>query len=192
VKEDGMGVIEKGMSHNSDNATAQVLQRVSAEPAYRVVLYKILTFCKSPRSYPEIWQELTSYSEMKAALHPPQALLSWLVQAGGIEQVAEEGQEPKWLTTPTGRNVVQIENPGNRLGELLAQDPVYGDIFLQVLQSCMTPMSRAEIEAMLIGNAILENSKVSASYFIEALERVGGLEWDAKWRTTEAGKAFVK
>jgi ferredoxin len=82
-----MGVIEKGKSQGLDNATAKVLQRVSAEPAYRVVLYKILAFCESARSYPEIWHEISAYSEMKTALHPPQALLSWLVQAGGIEQV---------------------------------------------------------------------------------------------------------
>jgi hypothetical protein len=187
-----MSVIEMRESQDLERATTKVLQRISAEPADKIVLCKILAFCESARSYPEIWHEVRAYPEMKTALQTPQVLLTWLVEAGGVEQVAAEEQEPTWRTTPAGRNVIRIEDPGDRLERLLAQDSVYREIFLQVLQLCIVPTSRSEIESMLNSHPLLENPKVYASYFVEALERARGLEWADKWRTTQAGKEFVK
>ena len=55
----------------------------------------------------------------------------------------------------------------------------------------MVPKSRGEIEALLRGDPLLENPKIYASFFIDALELAGGIAWDEKWRTTPAGKEFV-
>jgi hypothetical protein len=188
----GMKVIETSESQDLEGITAKILQRISAEPADKISLCKILVFCESARSYSEIWNEAQSYPEMKASLQTPQTLLKWLVEAGGIDQVAVEGPEPKWQTTLAGRNVVQIENPANQLEQLLAKDPIYREVFLQVLQSCWVPRSRSEIESMLSSNALLESPKIYPSYFIETLEQAGGLAWDGNWRTTQAGREIVK
>jgi len=174
-----------------ERATTKVLQRISVEPADKIVLHKVLTFCETARSYSQIWHEIRSFPEMTTALQPPQVLLKWLVQSGGIEQIAAEEQEPAWRTTPAGRNVVRIENPSNWLAQLLAREPIYKEIHLQVLQACVAPKTKGEIESMLRGIRVVDNSKVHASFFIEALERAGGLEWDEKWRTTQAGKNFI-
>lgn len=191
IKGDGVGKAEASDWQDLESAAAEVLQRVSSEPALRVVLYKILAFCEAARPFAEIEREILSFPEMKAALQSPQTLLSWLAQAGGIEPVAAEEEVPAWRTTPAGRTVVRSECPGNRLARLLAQNPVYRNVSLEILRSCVAPKTRDEIEAMLQGNPVLENPKVYASFFIEALEQAGGLEWDEKWRTTQAGKEVV-
>ena len=174
-----------------ERATKKILQRISAEPADKIILHKVLAFCETARSYSQIWHEIRSFPEMKVALQPPQVLVKWLVQFGGIEQIVAEDQEPTWRTTPAGRNVVRIEKPGNWLEQLLAREPIYNEIYVQVLQSCVAPKTKGEIESLLRGNRVVDNFKVYASFFIEGLERAGGLEWDKKWRTTQAGRTFI-
>lgn len=191
-----MSVLEASASQDVEGVTAKILRKISAEPVYRVVLYKILALCETVRSSTEIDQAVRSFPEMKTALQSPQVLLSWLVQEGGIEQVAakeaaDKEQDPMWCTTQPGRAVVENESPANRLVRLLAQEPIYHDIYLQVLRACISPKSKAEVESILRGNPVLETPKVYASFFLEGLEAAEGIEWNSKWCTTNAGKMFV-
>ncbi len=186
-----MEITETSEPQDLASATAKVLNRLLAEPDGKIALYKILAFCQPARSYTEVRDEILSFPEMKAALQTPQVLLSWLVEAGGLEQITVEGKELAFRTTPAGRNVVHLENPGGRLQRLLAEEDAYRNVFLLVLRSCVAPRNKSEIESILRGNPALENPKVYASFFIEALERAGGLEWNEGWRLTPAGKEFI-
>lgn len=181
----------KSEAQNLERATAKLLRRITAEPAYKAVLYKILVYCDPARSCADVERTILSFPEMKNALPSPQTLLSWLVESGGIEQVTADKNEPVWCTTAAGRNVVGMESGENRLGRLLARETVYHDTYLQILQFCVLPKSRKEIESALEGNPVLEHPKVYASFFIEALEEAGGLEWNEKWETTQAGRDFL-
>ena len=177
-----------------DDATKKILEKLSNEPAYSTVLYKILVYCHPARSSSDVEQKILSFPEMKGSLQSSKTFLKWLAEVGGIEQIAakDEDEEPVWHTTAAGQNVVKMESYGNRFERLLAQEPKYKDIYLKVLESCVSPKSRTELESMFSGNPILENPLVYPSYFIETLERAGGLEWDEKWRTTQAGKDLLK
>lgn len=176
---------------NMETLTDQILRRIDSEPNYRIVLYKILHYCDPARPMSDVEQKILSMPEMKGAFHSPQLLLSWLVGVGGIDQINSEKGERMWCTTQAGRKVVRLESCDSRLMRLLDQDRSYQDIYLKVLQACLTPKSRTEIESLLNGNILLEKPKVYPSFFIENLERAGGLEWDVKWRTTLAGKDFL-
>ncbi|MCL2892869.1 hypothetical protein [Brenneria tiliae] len=182
-----MPIIETIESQDLNNAITRILQRISCEPAQRMVLYKMLSLCETARSAVEIEQALLSYPEMKVVLQPPSVLLAWLAQAGGVEQLAGEDSAPRWRTTPAGRHVVRREHPTARLTRLLAQEPVYRPLYLQVLQACVVPKTKSGIDAMLRDNPLFEHPKVYASYFIEALEQAGGLEWNDGWQTTRSG-----
>jgi len=175
-----------------EGAAAKILQRISAEPADRAVLYKILEYCVTARSWADLERTILSFPEMKWAWQSLQTLLSWLMDAGGIEQIFAENGEPMWRTAPAGRDAVSMESCSKRLARLLDREAAYEDIYLQVLQACVSPKSRTEIESMLKGNPALENHEVYASYFIAVLEEAGGLEWDGKWKTTQAGKDFMR
>lgn len=172
-------------------ASNKVLQRIAAEPDYRIVLYKILEYCNLARPSSDVERTILSFPEMKGAMHSPQLLLSWLEDAGGIEHLAAEKSEGMWCTTPAGRNAVRLESYEKRMGGLLVQEPIYEDIYLQVLQACLSPKSRMEIEILLNGNPVLKEPKVYPSFFIQSLELAGGLVWDEKWKTTLAGKNFL-
>ncbi|CDX04471.1 hypothetical protein DesLBE_2241 [Desulfitobacterium sp. LBE] len=172
--------------------TAKILRRLSAEPAYSAILYKILVYCTPARLSSDVERTILSFPEMKGGLQSPLTLLGWLEEAGGIEQIPVNEQESMWSTTMAGRSVVETESYENRLVRLLDQETHYGDIYWQVLKACLSPKSRIEIESILSGTPVLENSGILPSFFIESLEKAGGLSWDKKWITTEAGKDLLK
>lgn len=174
-----------------DVMTKRVLERIAAEPSYRIVLYKILEYCESARFSSDVEQTMFSFPEMKGAIHSPLLLLSWLQEAGGIEQLLVENSKAMWCTTPAGRNALKKESNDNRLGRLIVQEPIYQEIYLQILQACLSPKSRMEIETMLNGNPILKEAEVYPTFFIENLEETGGLEWDKEWKTTAAGEDLL-
>jgi len=170
----------------------KILDLISSERRYRLVLYKILKFCETPRLASEVEGEVLSFPEMKTAIHSPNILLGWLEEAGGIERVVIEEKE-RWQTTDAGRKVAETEAPEKKLLELIAKEPAYSEVYTQVLKFCQTPRTRAEIEGLLEGNPVMEEPKVYPTFFIQGLEEVGGLEWvDKKWRTTEPAKGVLE
>ena len=98
-------------------------------------------------------------------------------------------EEERWQTTEAGKKAAEMEAPAKRPLELPAQEPVYHDIYVQVLRFCQTPRARTEIESLLEGHPVMEKPKVYPAFFIGGLGDAGGLEWvDKHRRATEAGK----
>jgi len=179
---------------NLEEVMAKVHQRIVSEPAYKIILYKMLTFCQVARSSTDITKEVLSYPDMKGSLQSVSVLLSWLIECGGIEDVVVAGMDRNNLvlrTTVAGKAVLDKENSGDKLAELFIHEPNYHGVYMQLLATCVSPKTRVEIEAMLRGNPILESPKVYANYFIETLETAGGLEWRDKWQTTRMGVMVV-
>jgi hypothetical protein len=178
-----------------ENAERKILDLVTGEPGYRLVFYKILKFCETPRLTSEVEDEIRAFPEMETAIHSPPIVLGCLEEAGGIERLAAEDDngDERWQTTDVGKKIAAIEAPAKRLLELLAQEPVCQDIYMQVLRFCQTPRARTEIESLLEGNPVMEKLKVYPNFFIQGLEEAGGLEWvDSHWQTTEAGKGVLE
>ena len=181
----------------SDDAETRVAALLSREPGYRSVLYKIMVLCEVPRTTTELEKAVLAFPEMEVPFLSPQTLLSWLTSAGAIEQVPSAGDPKaadgtKWQTTEAAKRVVEREAPRKRLRQLLAEQPKYRDIYLQVLRFCQTPRRRDEIDELLHGNPAMEQPRVFATFFVQNLEEKGGLEWvNRRWQTTEAGKGML-
>lgn len=173
-------------------ATAKILRRISAEPAYSAILYKILVYCHPARLSSDVERAVLSFPEMKGSLQAPATFLSWLEEEGGIEKIPVSEKETLWSTTMAGRRVVEAESYDNRLMRLFDREAHYRDIYLQVLRMCLSPKSRREIESALGGIPVLENPVVLPSFFIESLEKAGGLIWNERWVVTETGKELLE
>jgi len=168
----------------------EILDLISSEHCYRPVFYKTLKFCETPRLASEVEEEIISFPEMKTAIHSPDILLGWLEEAGGIERAVME-EEEGWQTTDAGKKVEEMKAPEKRLLELIAKEPVYSEVYTQVLKFCQTPRTRAEIEELLEGNPALEKPGVAPGFFVQSLEEARGLEWVSnRWRTTEVAKVL--
>ncbi len=164
--------------------------RIASEPAYHSILYRILAYIETPRTFHEIEEEVVTYPEMKIPLQTPQVFIGWLRDCGAIEEIVLEPKPSLWQLTPAGNIALQKERANDKLEALLREDASYKTIYLMVLKFCKQAKSRIEIEAHLSNHPLLENPKIYPSYFIDMLEKADGLIWDSAWKTTQ--KAYAK
>lgn len=175
-----------------ENAEKKIVDRLTSEPSYRLVLYKMLRFCETARSATEIEAEVLAFPEMKAAVLSPSVLLSWLENSGGVERIGETEAE-QWQITGAGQKVLALEAPSKRLLDLIAKEPEYGDLFRQTLGFCQTPRTRGEIEEWVKQNPVAQANQVYPAFLLQRLEDAGGIEWvNSHWQTTEAGKGVAQ
>lgn len=176
----------------STNNVKKIVERVYGEPAYTASLYHILEYCREPQTLVAIESESSLMPSMKNSLHRPEVLFSWLLRVGALEEVPGSSNDVSWCTTPDGWEALRICSPDERLSSLAATSDSKLDVYRQLLEACLTPQSRVEIETLLQGNSLLEESQLSPSYFVGNLEDAGGLCWDGAWKTTPAGRHFLR
>jgi hypothetical protein len=185
-----------------EEAAGRLARRIKSDPAYAEALYAILAHCGNPCPDAELVETIAALPVMRTAWQSPQALLSWLAEAGGLEKLErpEEKADPRppvetsllWSTTPIGRQVLADRERDDRLGRLLACEENHRDAYLRVLWFCLSPRSRTEIEAMLKGHPALAPGVLYASFFMDTLEKAGGLAWEGGWLTTPPGKNLLE
>jgi hypothetical protein len=171
-------------------AVTAIIYRIAAEPAFYRFLYLLLDFCQAPRHESEISSWMLPFPEMRTSFYTPAILVNWMIRAGGIALIEDQGEQ-KWVTTEAGRTALEYNNPELRVQQLLEEDARYTSIYLQVLEFCASPRSREEIEELLKGNPALENPALYPNHFIDRLEASGGIQWLDKWQTTDAGLTFI-
>jgi len=175
-----------------DATPEKILKRITAEPAYRLILHRLLAFCSEPKSVQEIQDEMMYYPEMRTAAHTPKMLLKWMIEAGAIVRHSDGSQETTlWQTTEAGLDAIAANDPAERLRRLLEEEPAYVDIFKKILEFCSIERSMPEIEYLLIAHPRLQSPKVYPSYLVDRLEFAGAIEWIGKWRVTETGKGIL-
>jgi hypothetical protein len=169
-----------------DVTPEKIQKRINAEPAYRLVLPRLLAFCSEPRSVQEIHEEMMYFPGMRTAPHSPKTLLTWMIEAGAIARYMEEGSEAVlWLTTEAGIEAIAGNDPAERLRRLLEEDPAYADIYRMILEFCSEEgRSISEIDYLLIAHPALKNPQIYPSCLVDRLEFAGALEWTGKWRAT--------
>jgi hypothetical protein len=176
----------------SEGAMQRLKRRIDAEPAYHMVLYKILSLCETPRSLAQLNEAVMALPEMAITAHSSSVLIGWLQEVDGIEQTVDRKAGELWQTTAAGRQYVEAASPAKRLITLLADNPAFAEVFRQVLEFCRAPRSTGEIDDLLDSNSRLDELGVRPTFFVERLEDAGGLEWvDKHWRTTQAGSSLI-
>lgn len=168
----------------------QIQKRIAHEPSFKTILYKILFTCKNAKAFSVLEQEVLAYPEMKLPLQTPQVLLSWLKECEAICECVQEDASSLWQTTQAGECALEEEMKEDRIESLFVNDAHYTPVYKKVLEFCKVGKSRMEIESHLAQHPLLENPKIYASYFIDALEKAGGLVWESHWKTTQ--KAYAK
>lgn len=110
------------------------------------------------------------------------------------ESASESEPEPSTYTyeiTEVGKRVMAALSPSKRLEHLYAQDADRAPAFDFVLQYCVEPRKRDAIEGELKSRGFITNDRMGASFFVDRLERAGGLVWEGGWSTTKEGRDFL-
>ena len=97
-----------------------------------------------------------------------------------------------WTLTPAGTRVLDQLSATKRLARLYAKDEELAPAFDCILEFCREPRKRTEVEAELRAQGFLNVPGIETSFYVDRLEREGGLVWDGGWLTTEDGLAFLE
>ncbi|MGV8084119.1 MAG: hypothetical protein AB2L09_10880 [Coriobacteriia bacterium] len=198
----------------------RVRAAVMRQPLHREILYKTLGFCRERRDLPDIEQKIATYPEFKHATQNQYRLISFLTNAGGLEclELDDEGEivaeERKaglsedeiddlvasyaYATTDAGLAIWEEMNPRKRILDLLGIAPEHEETYAELLEFCASPKTYKEIEDLLKERDILSfgmapnEPAIHPSYFVDTLERVGGIVWDGGWIASEEGRAIVE
>ncbi|RDB62791.1 hypothetical protein C1878_07100 [Gordonibacter sp. 28C] len=116
------------------------------------------------------------------------------------DSVSEDAvAEERLSVTDVGHELLEAYAPGRTLRALIADRPLYRDVFAAILDACDAEQgaTREELER-IVGdmpqaqpNPVTKRAAVYPQYFIDALESAGGIAWQGTWRTTDAGKAHA-
>lgn len=209
-------LVELTFQERFDKVSSAVLK----QPLHREILYRTLLFCKQQRDLPDVEAEIATYPEFAHAAQNQYRLITFLVDAGGLErrELDEDGTvvTPErmdglteneiddlvvsyaLITTDAGAAVADALDPKRRMLDLLGLDPVYEDTYAEVLEYCRQPRTVAEIDALLKDRSVLSHGRtageiaVKPSFFVDQLERGGGIIWRNGWVLTPEGKEILE
>ena len=96
-----------------------------------------------------------------------------------------------------GREALERMAPERRLRDLFDKAPGRLSTYLDIIDFCGEPQTFKAIEALvrqadagaLVGAS---GQSLQPSYFVDMLERSGGLVWDKGWKATGKGSALAK
>ncbi len=165
-----------------------ILNIITSETKYRIVYYKILNLCTTPIPSKNLVEKINTFPELQNSVMDSAQLIKSLEEVGAIEKYSGEDQEFIWKITEAGQSVHKREAPDLRVLDLFMQEPEYIKFYKEILDFCLYPRQRQEIEKKI--KPITEKKGVIyPQYFIANLESVGALEWvDHKWQTTSIGQ----
>ena len=188
-------------------------------PLHREVYVRLLELCKERRLLGDVEDAVRTWPQAAQLAQSPYRLVRDLVEEGGLDWIAldqdgaelaperTQGLTPDEVedltcayaveTTAAGADAAEEWSPRRRLDHLLQSVPERADALAEVLAFCERPQRLASIEGLLERLGFLDTLRavngqpLKASYFVDVLERAGGLEWDGAWRITPAGRALL-
>lgn len=190
---------------------------VYKNPSHTQIFYRILVLCSHTHDEDAVTQAICDFPEMNVPLHTPRFFLDELYNAGALDRTpipvvtdsdewndedsaSADSKHSKsfsmpttytWCTNDVGMRLIKDISPDARLHHLMAQEKDISDIYRSVLKFCRTPKTRMQVENFVQHNKRVQGLEVMTSFFLDRLERNGGLVWNDGWKTTSAGEALT-
>ena len=200
-------------------AVEALLDLMKRNPLQREIYLQVIEFCETRRALAEAEAMVASCPGFSLTAQTPFRLIANVVDNGGIhwyevdaagsviteerkagltDDEADDLVEGFALeTSDAGRKACELMAPERRLRDLCDQAPQRLGTYLDIIDLCSEPQSFKAIET-LVRNSGAELVSASSgrplqpSYFVDMLERCGGLVWDKGWKATGKGSALAK
>ena len=203
-----------------EEAVQALTETVNKAPLHREIFLKVLNLCTKQHSLTEVEQAIQEYPEFPSVAQSPYSLVRTLVHAGGLAWLelgnngrpltladkegltSDEIEDITYgyavITTPVGEQVADDLAPAKRLRSLIDYMPQRLSAYVDVLNFCRESRSFKEVEAFLRargGNTLVAKTgsqPLNPSFFVDSLERAGGLVWNNGWQITPGGLELLK
>lgn len=106
----------------------------------------------------------------------------------------DQAPEGTWVATAAGLSFVDAMDDVRSSRELIEKEPVYVDIYHQILDFVNVSFGRSakEIDRLVNDSPLLEEPRRYSGYFVARLEREGAIEWRDGWVITDAGREVLE
>ena len=199
-----------------EEAVAALTETVNRAPLHREIFLKLLAFCTTQRMLAEAEEAARACPEFSSVAQSPYRLIRTLVHAGGLYWLEldetgrpltpqakagltpDEIEDATLVTTPVGEQVAEDLAPEKRLRRLFDLVPQRLTTYLDLMDFCREQRTFKEIEALLRTRpaaafaSTTSSQPLQPSFFVDALERSGGLAWNDGWKITERGMKVLQ
>ena len=203
-----------------EEAVAALTETVNRAPLHREIFLKLLAFCTTQRTLAEAEEAARACPEFSSVAQSPYRLIRTLVHAGGLywleldetgtpltlqfkagltpDEIEDATFAYAVVTTPVGEQVADDLAPEKRLRRLFDLVPQRMGTYLDLMDFCREQRTFKEIEALLRARpattfaSTASSQPLQPSFFVDALERSGGLAWNDGWKITERGMKILQ
>ncbi len=202
-----------------EEAVKSLTDMIDRAPRHREIYLRLLSLCAQRQSLHKVEREVEKMPEFPLAAQTPYRLIRTLANAGGLcwLELGKDGEllsqdekaglsadeiedltfEYAVVTTLVGEQVADDLAPEKRLRSLMGGAAGYLDAYVDVLGFCQQSRSFNEVESFLrtckSASAMGSGSQAPhPSYFVDMLERAGGLVWNNGWKTTSVGEKLLQ
>lgn len=196
---------------NAEPTFAERYERLMAvvanRPSHREILLRVLTLCCDEQDFSVVEEAIAGYPEFPGAGQNPYRLITFLVEGGGLEEVAVDAEgEPVTLertvgltedeaddlvasirlrATEVGRAVADDHTVGRRMDDLLSMFSDRATYYTEVLDFCKEPRRFQDIEALFKGRDLSglrtlhpeSGLAIKPTVFIDNMEKAGAIVW---------------
>lgn len=187
-------------------------------PSYVRPTFDVLAFCENEQPFEAVTALLENTAYAKTFVARPDAfvallrdhdLLAMTIYVDGVryEGTLDELRDDKtvaddavvtygFAVTDEGRDVAHTLAPKGRLAALFEADEAENLVYQRILTLADQPegIAKADIEKTLFAEGLIPVDErtglpvIFPAYYIDNLERAGGLVWESSWKTTEEGR----
>jgi hypothetical protein len=182
---------------------------------HKNILFGLIGLCKEPQTAEAVDEHLATLTRFQYCVYDGVELRRLLQEAEAFEYLEpatdeqevepqvekdEDGQEylvikkrPEglWLSTAAAVGLLEEQDAGRDFRLLMQAEPCYLDVYRQIIDYCRSPRTIKEIDRFINGHPLLKEPRRYGGYFIERLEKNGGLEWRGNWVATDLGISFL-
>ncbi|WP_350454700.1 hypothetical protein [Slackia heliotrinireducens] len=204
---------------NAETPEERIETLFNQMPTQDDLLLGILDASQTPIFTDDLEQKVEELKQHHHSVYSPMSYCRLLERAGAIEQTNNEGLPLKevevepdkvvvegveywkvaaapdvyWTATPAGLAHFQAYQPMELLRQMVQDEPQYEEIFRMVLSATAADGGESvkNIDDLVSDDPILQSPRRYAMYFIDKLERAGGIQWRGSWVATQAGKDFL-
>jgi hypothetical protein len=215
-------VLKMGISEPENDTRSpreRVSGLIDSLKPHKNILFGLIDFCRKPQTAEAVDVRLSELTRFQYCVYDGVELRRLLQEAGGLEYlepatdetdeaetrtqvekddkgreylVIRKRREGLWLSAAAAVELLN-EQDANRDFQLLIQaEPRYFDVYRQIIEYCRLPKTVKEIDALINGHPLLKEPRRYSGYFIERLEKNGGLEWRGNWVSTPLGMSLLE
>jgi hypothetical protein len=186
---------------------------------HKDILFGLIDFCKQPQTAEAVDERLAELTRFHYCVYDGVELRRLLQEAGGLEYLeaaADEADEAKartqveededgqeylvikkrpeglWLSAATAVELLEEQDAGRDFQLLMQAEPRDLDVYRQIIEYCRRPRTIKEIDKLINNHPLLKEPRRYSGYFIERLEKNGGLEWRGNWVSTSLGMSLLE